>query len=113
MAQFTIAASASLSDTIDLGCTQTNERVVAIIMPAAWTAASMTFQRGISSSAMANVYDDAGNEVTLTVDASRHVVLDNDVSKNLTNVRFLAIRSGTSGSAVNQGAQRLIEVVTG
>lgn len=113
MAVFTIANNASLSDTIDLGCTLEGQRIVQIVMPSAWTAANLTFQAGPSSATLANLYDDAGNEVTVTAAASRTIVLDNDTAKNLTNLRFVALRSGTSGTPVNQGAARTITVITG
>lgn len=113
MATYTIANNESLSGAIDLGLTSAKQRVLAIIMPAAWTAANLTFQGSLDDVTYTNVYDDAGNEVTVTAAAARYIVLDNDLSKNLTGFRFMKVRSGTSGSAVNQGAARTIVVHTG
>lgn len=113
MASFSIANGASTSDTLDLGLAGTGQRVVAIIMPSGWTAAALTFSAGVASDSLNDIYDQGGTELNFTVGASRYVVLDQDQAANLTNIRFLRLRSGTTGTPVNQGAARTIEVVTG
>lgn len=101
---FSIANGASLSDEIAiLG------DVVAIIMPSAWTAANLTFQAGSDDTAVANMYDEFGNEYTVTAAASRYIFVD---PADFAGVAKLKVRSGTSGSAVNQGAARTVKVVT-
>ena len=64
----TIAATASLSDAARL---PNGHEVVGITMPAAWTAANLTFQASPDGSTFYNLYDDEGNEVTVTAAASR------------------------------------------
>ena len=53
------------------------------------------------------MYDADGTELTVTVAASRHVALAPD---GLRSARWLKLRSGTAGSPVNQGADRVIGV---
>lgn len=100
----TIANGASLSAAVGLGL----HRVYAIQMPSAWTAASLTFQASYDNSTFANVYDDTGTELTITVAASRFVILD---PVKFLGIRAIKVRSGTSGAAVNQGAERLLQLV--
>lgn len=82
---------------------------VAIIMPAAWTAANLTFQHGDANGIFTNLYDDAGSEVVVTVAASRYIRL---VPSEWVNMRQLKIRSGTSGTPVAQAADRTLIIVT-
>lgn len=103
----TIAASGSLSDEIDLR----GYELDAILMPAAWTAADLTFQAAEKSGGtFRNVYDDAGNEVTVSADASLAIPLSTP-GEQLRGLRFIKVRSGTSGAAVNQAAERTVTLV--
>lgn len=97
----TIASGESLSGVIDcLGYT-----LVGLQMPAAWTAAVLTFQASIDGATYADLYDEDGAEVTVQADASRAIVLD---PASWAGFRYLRIRSGTSAAAVNQDAERSI-----
>lgn len=103
----TIASGASLSDIIDLGA----HKLCAILMPAAWTAANLTFQAAISPrGTFTDVYDDAGVEVAVTAATSRCIGLDATASE-LAALRFIKLRSGTAGVPVNQGAARTIYLI--
>ncbi len=75
----------------------------AVDVPAGWiTATVITFQASpTSGGTFLNVYDDAGNEVSVTVAASRAVSLDS-VALKLAPFRYIKIRSGTAASPVNQ-----------
>ncbi len=74
-----------------------------IIMPAAWTAATLTFQvSDASGGTYVNMYD-GGSEKSETVDASRYIVMD---PAKFLGVPFLKVRSGTAGVPVNQAADR-------
>ena len=101
----TIANGASLSGVIDLE----GFVLMGIQMPSAWTAANLTFE---ASSARAgtfdDVYDDTGTEVNVTAAASRYIGVTGTKGDVLANVRFLKVRSGTTGTPVNQGAARTI-----
>lgn len=101
----TIANGASLSSAIDLQGTS----VVAIQMPSAWTAANLTFQGSNDDSTFDNLYDSSGTEVQVTAAASRYIAI---TPTNFQGVRYLKIRSGTSGSAVNQAADRVLVLVS-
>ena len=100
--EVTIAASAAV--TANIGCGGMD--AVAIIMPAAWTAAALTFQAGDGAS-MENVFDDSGTEVSVSAAADRYIPLPT----TLKALHTLLIRSGTSGVPVNQAAERTLKVV--
>lgn len=101
----TIANGASLSDAIDIE----GARRILIQMPAAWDAANLTFQSSDESGGTyQNLYDQGGTEITVTAAAARSIGVNNPA---LLSARFLKIRSGTSGAAVNQTAERAIVVL--
>ena len=100
-----IASGQSLSGSVALG----NGGLLAIAMPAAWSAAGLTFQVSMDGSTWADLYDDGGNEVTATVAASRAVAMG---AAPFAGVPYVRIRSGTSGSPVNQAAERTLAVYT-
>lgn len=97
----TIASGASLSGAANIA----GRDVVGIVMPAAWTAAALTFQGSADGSAYNDVHDSGGTEVSYTVAASRYVHLGDGA---LRGMQGLKVRSGTSGTAVNQAAERSI-----
>lgn len=99
----TIANGESLSDAIDL----TGYSLVAIVMPSVWTAANLTFQAGATAAALADVYDSSG-ELSVTAAASRFITVSPDAFVAL---RHLKVRSGTTGSPVNQAAERSITLI--
>ena len=111
----TIANGASLSSEVDLR----HHSLVAIQMPADWTAANLTFQGRPGADdvsprvneTLQNVYDDTGAEVTVTADADRYIALTAGVLDALTGLGRVKVRSGTSGLAVNQGAARVLTLV--
>jgi hypothetical protein len=101
----TIANNASVSDAMDLSGTT----LVAYIMPAAWTAANITFQASVDGINFYNIYDQSGNELIHNVANSRMIIL---TPSDLAGVRYIKMRSGTSAAPVAQGAQRQIIYVT-
>lgn len=101
----TIANGASLSSEIKI----TEETITGIVMPSAWTAANITFAAAASEGGtFVPVYDAAGTELEVTAAASRFIAISPDA---LRAARYLKVRSGTSGSAVNQAAERSIVLV--
>ena len=100
----TIASGASLSGAIHLH----NQRLFAIVMPSSWTAANLTFQGSHDGSTYFDVYNDAGTEVTVVAAASRFIIIASPVA--LLGLQRLKVRSGTSGSPVNQGADRALQL---
>jgi hypothetical protein len=95
----TIAADASLSGAVHL-----NGRLPGgIRMPTAWNTAALTFQRSVDGANYSNVYDASGNEYTVQTSASCTPTLD---PLYFWGANYIKVRSGTSGSAVNQTAAR-------
>jgi len=107
-AKAVIANGASLSGSVRIG----GHRIVAIEMPAGWTAAALTFQGSLDGDTFNNFYDEAGAEISITVAASRFIGLD-AAALELSGVEYLKVRSGTSGAPVNQGAERTILLAIG
>ena len=101
----TIANGASISGDIALN----SLRLFAIQMPASWTAANLTFQVSPDGgTTWMNLYDYLGNEYTVTAAASRFIILP---PADFAAISLLRIRSGTSGSAVNQGGDRILTLI--
>lgn len=100
----TIANGASLSGTLDLaGLT-----LIGIIMPSAWTAADITVQASLNNTDFFNVFDVFGSELVIKADASRYIPL---TPSDFISFRYVKLRSGTSGTVVNQGASRTLTLV--
>lgn len=101
-----IAAGTSLSTVVDLN----GAMIGGILVPAAWTAAAITFQASIDGSNFFDVFDSAGAETTIAsanVVASRFVLMD---IRDFAGVRFLRLRSGTAAVPVNQAADRVLRL---
>ena len=92
-----IAAGTALSPAVCVF----NSRLVAIQMPAAWTAAVLTFQVSMDNLTYTDLYDSFGSEVSVAVAASHGVSLDVTV---FAGWAFFKIRSGTGAAPVNQVA---------
>jgi hypothetical protein len=101
-----IAANASLSEAIDV----TGLVCLTLEMPAAWTAAAITFAGSLDGENFFPVYDTNGDEVSITVAASRVIPLD---LTRFHGLRQLKVRSGTAGVPVNQAADRVIKIRVG
>lgn len=99
-----ITNGAALSD--DIPCR--DWPAIGLIMPAAWTAADLTFQVSIDGTNYYNLYDDGGNEVLVDAAVDRYVALPPTL---FAGVLQFKVRSGTSGTPVNQGADRTITIV--
>lgn len=100
----TIANGASLSDAVALG----NGRVCGIQMPSAWTAAGLTFQGSVDGgSTYQNIYDGATERLITSAAAVASVTLSLD-GRDWAAFTHIKIRSGTSGTPVNQGGSRAL-----
>lgn len=98
----TIANGASLSGEVDLG----DMLLVGITMPAAWTAADLSYAVATAAGGTFNpATDAAGAELSLTVAASKYVSL---APTSIRGARFMKFRSGTSAVPVNQAAERIV-----
>ena len=106
--EVSIGSGASESGEVDFG----SARLAAIFMPAAWTAADITLLASHESGGtFQDVYGDDGTEEALTVAASRVVAID-DAAGVLASLRFIKLRSGTTGTPVNQAAARTLYLIT-
>ena len=107
----TIESGQSLSTEVDLE----DYQLCAIEMPSAWDAATLTFQGSSTSGGTFKDIKSNGLEVTepgSNLTASAGVINAIDVNAMaLAPIRYLKIRSGTSGSAVNQTANRTLTLI--
>lgn len=106
----TILAGTSLSAAFDIelkgGCiSDATLGLVAIAMPDAWTAASITLQGSVDGQNFFDIYDMLGAEFVVSAAANRYIVLDPSI---MYSVKHFKIRSGTSGTPVNQGSDRVL-----
>ena len=107
----TIPADGSMSDAFYIE----GLFLLGFVMPSGWNAADMSVQAsmdvGIPSNWL-NVFDTVGNEWVATTAASRFCLLRTD-RPWLGGMRWLKLRSGVTGSPVNQDADRIITVICG
>ena len=105
----TIANGQSLSGAIDLE----RETLVGIRVDAnGWSSAGLSFQAAPDSTAgtFGEVKDDSGSNITVAALAAGDLV--SFPPTKFTGVRFLKVRSGTVGSPVSQGADRVLTLIT-
>lgn len=103
--QAVIANGASLSGVVNLGGTS----VLAVIMPASWTAANLTVQASMDGVNFYDLYTASGTEFMITAAASRCLMLQ---PADVLGARYVKLRSGTAAAAVTQGAERVVTLVT-
>lgn len=83
--------------------------VLSIGMPAAWTAAVLTFQVSQDGTTWRDLYDEFGSEVALVVAAGREIALP---ATRLAPYGWVRLRSGTGAVPANQGAERAFTLIT-
>jgi hypothetical protein len=106
----TILSGAALSQGILIG----DKVLCGILAPAAWTAATLTFQVSFDDGVTwSDYYDDGGNEQTLVLAAmaasGKYIALD---ASQFAGVTWIKVRSGATGAPVNQGADRLLTLIS-
>lgn len=100
----TIPNGGSLSPSIDLrGYTP-----YGIQMPAAWTAAGLSFEVSDDNVSFADLYD-ATAEYTLAAGVDRAIGFSG--SSVFAGWKYIKVRSGTTAVPVNQGAARIIKIL--
>ena len=102
----TIAISGNLTPAIQL---PPGHELAAILMPAVWTAAGITFQAAYDNGSYANVFAAGGAEYALVVVATNYVVIPPGA---LHGANWIKIRSGTTGTPVAQIAARTLTIIT-
>jgi hypothetical protein len=104
----TIQSGQSLSNAVSLG----KWSLVGIVMPSAWTAASLSFQASPDGTNFYELYYLSGlaatNYVITSPAASQFIQLDPTQWRGLD---LLKVRSGTSGAPVTQGSTAAITLV--
>jgi hypothetical protein len=101
----TIAAGQSLSGPVATGV----DTLVGLSMPAAWTAASITFQVSPDGgTTWQELYDGAGNEITITSAAGQFIQMTSYLWRGMNMFR---LRSGTSVAPVVQVAAAVITLI--
>jgi hypothetical protein len=91
-------------------------KLVGLMIPAAWTAAAITFSASQDGTTYADLWETStGTAVERTIaSANIPTAATRFLSLNLSDwvgVNWLKVRSGTSASAVNQAAARSITLV--
>jgi hypothetical protein len=82
-----------------------------IVMPSAWTSASLTFQvSDLENGAYQDLYTDAGAEVEIPA-VTAHTIGLAAVRDVLAPFDYMKIRSGTSTTSVSQEADRTLTVI--
>ena len=105
-----IASGASLTGSIDLDAGR--RTLIGIQMPAAWTTASLTFVVSHDNTTFVPLYWD-GAEYTILAAGGAAASLGVSLEPSaFAGWPFVKVRSGTSGTAVNQGAARTLVVLT-
>lgn len=112
--EVSIANGAAVSAEFDMR----QHRLVAIDMPAAWTAASISFVGAgrpdgakLAAEPFDSVQDSAGTEIVITAAASKYIVLTEAVRQALAGLARVKLVSGVLGTTVNQGAAREVILV--
>lgn len=101
----TLAEASALTGAINLG----GLRLFAIIMPADWTSANLTFQMSPDAgNTWVNVMDQNGSEIVAVAGTSRCIVLD---PTQFAAFQHLRLRSGTASASVNQTASREVTLL--
>lgn len=101
----TIANGTSLSGEVNVN----SKRIVGIIMPAAWTAANLSLQAAITGTTFGEVQDNGGTALAITAAAGVYIAIPDTVA--LRGLGRVKVRSGTSGTPVNQAAERTLQLV--
>ena len=84
------------------------QSVIGIAMPAAWTAAGVSFQVSPDGGTTWNELASASTVVAVTAAAGQYIYLGADM---FAGVNMLKVRSGTSGVPVVQGADRIVTLI--
>jgi hypothetical protein len=105
----TILDGQSLSGPVALGALT----LVGISMPAAWAAAALTFQVSPDGGASwQELYDGAGNAVTVTAAQNQFIMPLADPSYLWRGINMIKVRSGTVAAPVVQSGGVVVNFVT-
>jgi hypothetical protein len=97
-----IGAGANLSDVIDLG----TARLIGLWIPAGWTSANLSFQASPDGVTFGEMTDDTGAAISVVAAASTFIIFSKP--SQWLGVRYLKVRSGSSGAPVAQVSSEAI-----
>lgn len=100
----TISNGGSLSAGVGLD----RHRLVGISLPAGFEGTTLSFQSSYDGTVWNNVYDATGTEKTVTVAASRRVILS---PADFYGIAWIKVRNGPAGAPSNVGADRILKLV--
>ena len=102
----TIANGAALSDAVDLKF----QVVVGLVLPAGWTSAAISFDVSDDGTTYRSLSDKTAEYSVASgaAGADKQIAIDPNV---FIGVRFVKVRSGLVGAAVNQGADRVVGIL--
>lgn len=103
--EVTIGSGASLSDEVNMS----GYFLTGLYVPAGWTPANMTIQASNGDDVFYDVYF-GSDEYTLDAVGGRFLIVE---PVKFAGIRRIKLRSGTSASPVNQGAERAIVMMVG
>ena len=104
----TITIGTSQSTVID----KSHYKNILIIMPAAWTAAGITFLVSDNpTTSFVMLKNDGGTEVALTAAASTVITMSGAVKEALESAMFIKLRSGNNATPVNQTVGREFTII--
>jgi hypothetical protein len=106
------AGATGLSSEVDINGYQ----IVGIYVPSGWTAADISFKarqpgKNATTATLLDVYDSSDAEVVVQAAASRYVALTAALMDALLGLAFIKVRSGTTGTPVNQTGAPTIGLV--
>lgn len=85
-------------------------RLAAIVVPSGWNAADITFQGSVDGTNWYDLHEPSGDtEVTVQAGASRYIVVADPAAYE--GLMRLKVRSGTSGTPVNQTGDVTVQLV--
>lgn len=104
----TIASGTAVS-----GAAQVNGQMIdGLILPAAWTAADITFQVSLDGITYSDLFDGYGNQVAIAAVASRAIALPIGLLRAWDYVKLRSAAVGVPATPENQAADRAIVVVS-
>jgi len=107
-ATVTIADGASTSDAVRLD----EYALFGLVMPAAWTSASISFDVSTDGSTYQHLYDEDGSEMVVSVEAGKSYGFSAGFASRFLPWAYVKVRSGVVGSFVNQsGADREVTLL--
>ena len=99
----TIASGTNLSAAVALGA----KTLVGIMMSSGWDAAGLSFQATADGTTFGDMHTTSA-ELTMTAAAGQFIAVDPTQWRGVNDIK---VRSGTSGTPVNQTADRVITLV--